>query len=285
VLNGGVGNDVLIGDGAMIIWEANSIKVIESIDPLFGGNDKLDGGSGNNIMIGGAGNDLFVGDIQKDLMIGETGKVTMDNGKVQSVTVSGTLLNLIDFAQSGLFHSSSGRKQDEGSLSSIFESISGMRRSGLQETNFNQDKFAGNPEMQQTRELSYHSGSLLTAQNKQQIIDFFQKLELKEDGSEMPVYEKPEGNAVVPPVEGSSREENTDMGSQQLNALESGQRGGSKPGAEKEDSNMTLGNLIAGYMGWQVYSTLPSERKERINSDSFTKLERRERNRRFQKWN
>ena len=229
---------------------------------------------------------MFAGDIKKDLMVGEAGKVTMDNGMVQSGTVSGTPLNLLAFTQSGLFNSSSGRNQGEGSLSTIFESIGGMRRSDFQERNFAQGESTGNREMLQTPGLSYSYASMPTSQNIQQIIDFFQKLELREDGSEMPVFEEPEGNAVVPLIEGSSGAEKTDTGYQpQLNALEFGKRGGSKPGAEKEDDNMTLGKLIAGYMGWNVYSTLPSERKARINSSSFTKLERQERNRRFQKWN
>jgi len=161
-----------------------------------------------------------------------------------------------------------------------------MSRSDLRETNITPDKIAGNPGMWQAPELSYHSASMLTSQNMQQIMDFFQELESEYDGSEVPVSVRPEGEAVVPLIEGGSGAEKTDTVHQQpRKVLEFEKKGGSKPGAEKENDNMTLGTLVAGYMGWNVNSALPSERKERINRDLFTKLERQERNRRFQKWN
>ena len=283
VLNGGAGNDFLIGDGGKVTWEANNIQVIESIDPLLGGTDTLDGGSGNNIMIGGAGNDKFAGDVRKDLMVGETGKVIMKNGMVQSVTVRGLPLNLLDFTQHGLFHASSGLNLN---LSTITESIGGMRSSVLNKTNINLDEFADHQEKWQSPELSYHSASMLTPQNMQQIIDFFQELESEDDGPELPVSGEPEGEAVVPLIEGAVGAERSDTGHQQPGkVLEFEKKGGSKPVAEKENDNMTLGTLIAGYMGWSVNSSLPSERKSRINRDSLTKLDRQERNRRFQKWN
>ena len=48
---------------------------------------------------------------------------------------------------------------------------------------------------------------------------------------------------------------------------------------------LSLGALVAGYLGWQVKSSLPSDPKIRINREAFDKLARQARNRRFQKWN
>ena len=301
VLNGGDGNNVLIGDGGKIVWKTSNSQVIESIDPLIGGADTLVGGSGNNIMIGGAGNDRFFGDLKKDLMLGETGQVVMKNGMVQGVTViNGAPRNLLAFTQSGLFDS--GQRQGNGYLATTMESAAGTRPFVRPEATDTTIKIADKSEMWQTKELSYHSTSMLTSQNMQQIIDFFQEFDPEDTGSEVAGSVGTQGNAddgtvvsvsevlddqVIESIIGVGiRSEKVRSGQQHPHiVLKHDKKAENTPAVEKENDNLAFGTLVAGYMGWNVNSSLPSERKVRINRDSFTKLEQQERNRRFQKWN
>jgi Ca2+-binding RTX toxin-like protein len=84
-INGGGGNDLLIGGGGRsvliggngndILWGANGNDVLlggEGNDDLFGGggNDALVGGGGNDIVSGGTGRDLLIGSQNDDLLAG-----------------------------------------------------------------------------------------------------------------------------------------------------------------------------------------------------------------------
>jgi len=242
----------------------------------------LNGGGGNNIMIGGAGNDNFIGDVTIDLMIGETGTVTMSGNMVQSVTVSGVPLNLLAFTESGLFSSASVQSLGKG----FDESYSGTRRSDAEGFNAFSDGSADTAGTWQAPELSHHSLSMMTSQNMQQIIDFFQELEFEDDDSENPESEQLEDKVEPQLITGGSRTEKSDTGDKPLHkALLYGKKKINNTEVESEGDNALLGTLVAGYMGWNVNSGLPSDRKTRINRDSFTKLEREERRRRFVKWN
>ena len=280
-LNGGDGNNVLIGDGGRVTWKSTTLQVIESVDTLIGGNDTLIVGGGNNTMIGGAGNDNFGGNIEKDLIVLDAGKVIINNGVVQSVSFGGSSSNLLSFTQSGIFNSHSGQKLG----SKMFESISDMRRSEPHEMAVADDKLAGNAGMRQALELSHHASPLMTAQNMQQIIEFFQDYEFEDDGSEMSTSDEFEDVVVTPIIKGDIKTEMPDGHQQSRNIAASAKSVPSRPGAEKEEDNIALGTLVAGYVGWNVNSTLPSERKTRINRDSLTNMERQGRSRRFQKWN
>ena len=75
ILNGGDGVDVLIGDHAILITE-NGNRRFDTIDPLFGDDDQLDGGDGNDLLIGGTGTDQFFGLFDNDAILGNFGQIT-----------------------------------------------------------------------------------------------------------------------------------------------------------------------------------------------------------------
>jgi len=85
VLSAG-GNDILFGDGGLVSFSAGGTQLyIISLDPLIGGNDILNGGTGNDILIGGAGSDLLYGNLSEDLLFGDNAAVTLKNGKVTNI--------------------------------------------------------------------------------------------------------------------------------------------------------------------------------------------------------
>ncbi|OGU15129.1 MAG: hypothetical protein A2076_15705, partial [Geobacteraceae bacterium GWC2_53_11] len=283
LLTGGAGNDVMIGDGGKIVWKSTASRIIESKDPLYGEADTLMGGSGNNIMIGGAGNDQFEGDSKKDLMIGETGSVSVAKNVVQSVTVSGAPLNLLAFTQSGLFNSSP-RQADS------VKSVMTVAAAQVSEQSGAKEKHEDSYDYSQKRlisELSSSTAVMMTPQNIQQILEFFEDLEFEDGGSEeMPASDINEGQTTVPFIEGTGITDKNELpqlqppvgeGAEELPAT-------NDIDAEQGDDAQILGTLITGYVGWNVNSNLPSERKTRINRCTFTKLTQQERNRQFQKW-
>ena len=90
-MNGGDGNDILIGDFGVIgqtdgtnrLLSTGNVTTIATRRPDQGGNDSLNGGLGNDILLGGAGNDvLFSGDMSgltgDNIVIGDAGSVRFD---------------------------------------------------------------------------------------------------------------------------------------------------------------------------------------------------------------
>ncbi|MEN9499048.1 MAG: hypothetical protein RIS83_867, partial [Pseudomonadota bacterium] len=85
-LNGGPGNDTLIGDeGNDTIDGGDGNDIIAAYggnDSILGGNDAdmIDGGNGGDTIYGGAGNDLIQGGNGDDRLYGEAGNDTIDAG-------------------------------------------------------------------------------------------------------------------------------------------------------------------------------------------------------------
>jgi Ca2+-binding RTX toxin-like protein len=282
VLRGGDGNDVLIGDGAKVTWKAAYIQVIESAEWMFGGDDTLVAGSGHSIMIGGAGHDALYGDIRNNLMIGETGRVVMNNGKVQSVYVSGSSLNLLAFSQSGLFSSPS----TENNVSTAFRSFDATRHIDLHET-VATPSGAGKSASWKMPELSHHSSAALTSQNIQQIIDFFEDLDFEDDGAADSPAAKLSGEIIaVTFVDGNTGSETNPVAHRQsyFTAVQTHGSINTPNAAAKDDDSMMLRALVAGYMGWNANTSPPVKKKVQINRETFMQLEQQGRNRKFQKW-
>lgn len=101
LLFGDDGSDVLIGDGGQKVPLGGEREYFETIDNFIGGEDALDGGAGNDIMFGGFGNDLFFGSFSEDIMLGEYGRVTLNDGKVETILRLGQ--GSLDLAASTLF--------------------------------------------------------------------------------------------------------------------------------------------------------------------------------------
>lgn len=281
MINGNAGNDILIGDNGAVSWRPGNIRVVESRYPSIGYADTLIGGNGNNVMIGGVGSDVFFGNLRNDLMIGETGQVIMRGGLVQGVTVRGLSLNLLNYTESGLYTLS--RQSSEAKI--VKPIIQTNRDHVVNETMVVRTAFEDRPENRQTLELSYHPSSTLTPQNMQQMIDYFDELE-SDDTSDMPASGEPEAKDVLPMVISTSGTHNADTTHQTPQyPVEGTKRKIIGTHIKAKDKTLPLDALAAGYVGWAVNSVLPSERKTGINRESCARLERQERNRRFQKWN
>jgi Ca2+-binding RTX toxin-like protein len=80
------GNDILFGDGGSVAYAAGGSDItILSVDPMFGGDDTLNGGTGTDILIGGQGSDLLYGTLSEDLLFGSNAAVTMSGWRVTSM--------------------------------------------------------------------------------------------------------------------------------------------------------------------------------------------------------
>jgi Ca2+-binding RTX toxin-like protein len=91
LLYGDAGNDQLVGDHGRLKYADGNLVLVESIDPLIGGVDRLEGGGGLNTLIGGDAGDMLVGTLDNSVMIGDSGSVAFDGaGHVTSVTRYGT---------------------------------------------------------------------------------------------------------------------------------------------------------------------------------------------------
>jgi Ca2+-binding RTX toxin-like protein len=77
LLNGGAGNDVLIGAGLADVLDGGAGN-----DALFGngGDDELHGGTGDDHLSGGAGKDILLGDAGNDVLDGGAGSDIMVGG-------------------------------------------------------------------------------------------------------------------------------------------------------------------------------------------------------------
>jgi Ca2+-binding RTX toxin-like protein len=90
---GGAGNDVLLGDEALIRRDAGfKVQRIETANESIGGDDDLFGESGNDVLIGGAGADSLSADPAQaagpvggiDIILGDNGVVVRDDGSAQA---------------------------------------------------------------------------------------------------------------------------------------------------------------------------------------------------------
>jgi Ca2+-binding RTX toxin-like protein len=86
VLASSGGNDILFGDGGSVAYAAGGADItILSVDPMFGGDDSLNGGTGADILIGGQGSDLLYGTLSEDLLFGSNAAVTLSGWRVTSM--------------------------------------------------------------------------------------------------------------------------------------------------------------------------------------------------------
>ncbi|MBK8118775.1 MAG: VCBS repeat-containing protein [Sulfuritalea sp.] len=109
-ITGGTADDILFGDrGRTVRFErdANGLEtariveqlgggagdrsdglvrrpdLVESLDPLVGGNDIIDGGGGNNLMVGGAGADGIAGGAGDDIIAGDNAQIDFHDNSIQ----------------------------------------------------------------------------------------------------------------------------------------------------------------------------------------------------------
>jgi len=302
-LNPGGGNDILVGDHGTVSWELGQVRGIESTYLAQGSADTLVAGAGNNIMIGGAGNDAFVGDRSNDLMIGDSGKVTLKDGMVQTVVTSNLPNDMLTFSTHAMLHAPA-----ETEPVNAPEITVGTLGSDSLRAPEAPDLAADSGDLAQRTELSFHVVTTMPAHLRERIIDFFQELE-KDDG--------PPTSKAVGPISNAADSLSADLEAETADSLSAGPRvaaadaplvgavaaagtdarhrlsavtatvpmvaGEGQAGASEED-RLTLGGLIAGYTGWNVVSTANPGRKTHINRESFSQLERKERNQRFKKW-
>ena len=79
-INGGGGRDTLLGDHGIIDLVVNdsnnsTVDVIESNNPLIGGDDSLTGGTAKDIIFGGTANDFIAAGSGNDVVLGDHGLV------------------------------------------------------------------------------------------------------------------------------------------------------------------------------------------------------------------
>lgn len=95
VLDGGSGNDILIGDHGDIVQLAGTNHLLSNggvvgvaSSDSSGGNDTIVAGSGRKLIIGGAGSDTITGGDGDMLVLGDSGSITLaaDGARVLSVT-------------------------------------------------------------------------------------------------------------------------------------------------------------------------------------------------------
>ncbi len=124
-IDGGGGNDIVIGDGAAN--KADTLNGAGGNDRLYGltGNDALNGGAGNDLLVGGDGNDRLTGDGGADVLTGGAGNDIFDFNAIGDSTAAARDL-ITDFI----------RGQDRIDLSGI-DAIQG----GL--FDFNNNAFSG----------------------------------------------------------------------------------------------------------------------------------------------
>ncbi|CAB3624324.1 hypothetical protein LMG3431_00001 [Achromobacter pestifer] len=93
-LESGLGNNVMFGDNGRVALVNDRMRLIETIDIAFGGNDILLAGPGSNTMLGGIGADNFRGNLSKDVMVGDFAAIYIE-------PESGRIINLTRFGQGG----------------------------------------------------------------------------------------------------------------------------------------------------------------------------------------
>ena len=95
VLDGGAGNDILVGDHGDIVQLAGTNHLLSNGGVIrvassdsSGGNDTIVAGNGRKLIIGGAGSDVITGGDGSMLVLSDSGSITLaaDGGRVLSVT-------------------------------------------------------------------------------------------------------------------------------------------------------------------------------------------------------
>ncbi|MFT7691453.1 MAG: Ca2+-binding RTX toxin-like protein, partial [Candidatus Latescibacterota bacterium] len=79
----GAGNDVIVGDHGFLDTVINdgdsaTIDIIQSTDPLLGGDDTVHAGAGDDIVLGGTGADELYGEAGYDILLGDHGLIDYD---------------------------------------------------------------------------------------------------------------------------------------------------------------------------------------------------------------
>jgi Ca2+-binding RTX toxin-like protein len=92
-LLGGAGDDVLIGDAGKVLQRNGDLYLAEAGKQagVHDGKDILVGNAGNDFMFGGGESDVFYGDLSEDVLIDEYGKLTMKNGKIDTIVARPSL--------------------------------------------------------------------------------------------------------------------------------------------------------------------------------------------------
>ncbi|MBW4443333.1 MAG: DUF4347 domain-containing protein [Plectolyngbya sp. WJT66-NPBG17] len=73
-VTGDAGDDILIGDHALIQLQDGKIKQIASKNPGIGGDDLILGGEGNDLILGGFAQDKLYGNAGNDRILGDNGR-------------------------------------------------------------------------------------------------------------------------------------------------------------------------------------------------------------------
>jgi Ca2+-binding RTX toxin-like protein len=102
------GFDILFGDGGGVTSRPGNQIHLLSIDPLFGADDTIDGGSGAEIVVGGQADDLMFGSIDVDLLFGSNAAVTLVDGRVRGIESDTS-----DLATRALFESFDAMRGEE----------------------------------------------------------------------------------------------------------------------------------------------------------------------------
>ncbi|MDZ4253866.1 MAG: hypothetical protein U1A72_14955, partial [Sulfuritalea sp.] len=105
-LLGGTGQDLMMGDSGWVSYSVGGVlRLVETLDPMTGTVDQIDGGGGQNVIFGGAELDMIVGNLTNDILAGDYGSVMFDpSGFVTSfIRYSPGTADLIAQVQEELF--------------------------------------------------------------------------------------------------------------------------------------------------------------------------------------
>jgi Ca2+-binding RTX toxin-like protein len=74
IIRGNQGNDQLLGDNGQVTLTSGRVRLLETIDPEFGGNDRIGGNEDDDVIAGGTGDDLIAGGTGNDRILGDNGR-------------------------------------------------------------------------------------------------------------------------------------------------------------------------------------------------------------------
>ncbi len=83
-------HDVVVGGDASATFTAGQVTGVTTIDPSYGGNDTITGGSGKDVLMGGAGSDTITSGTGATLVLGHGGTVSLSNGLPVSASTNST---------------------------------------------------------------------------------------------------------------------------------------------------------------------------------------------------
>jgi len=263
-LSAGFGSNILIGDNGQIIWFDGNGKVITSLKQKVGGNDTLLVAGGRNVLIGGTGKNTYGGNSASDLMI-RGGRVVMRGSMVQSVQTRGpqpfTLFDLL---------------QRESSLADDGQLLAATKNQDASSVATSPDESLQVPAEQRwiAPEIRGRYANVLCFDA---LSEFFVPIDAADDGAaEDPGLEEGAWLPVTPAGRVASAEA--------VAGMSAGGGGDGSAGASDYDAADTLGALAAGFAGWSVNLSQVHGRRSAIDAEALSKLESKEKNRRFKKW-